>query len=436
MRQIALHKYVLISLLFFIAFFYGDFGGQILAESSGEKGYNALFQAALVIFAIVYIYSYKIDMIFPYITILYSYFTLLFILSFFRNNIIEDLRLFTSIVLTQFIILFLSSLLHQLKFVDALYLLVVSFIIILWICAFVHLNSVGIISIAERNMYNRLGGLYFYGVTGIFSGLTALLSGIGFYIEKSFSRKILYGIFILNALIFTLGSDLRNAIFAIGICLVYLFYMLSKRSLYMKLIFGISIIVVSLLGSYFMANSESAGNMDDDLGTRKLIWAWSFDGISKKPITGYGKENYFSSNTESMIVSEQLSDPHSCLLNQAIRLGIPATLLFLYFYIKLSIYNYKYDRIFRGILIVIPVYWFLSTLTGGTFFIGNGNYNSYIFGLSIFGILLHPQLYLMRIPKIFKDNLQIAIYQNNKSYFIKKYRKFIAQNRFHQSNDI
>lgn len=393
MKSILIHKYVLISLLFLIAFYYGDFGGQIMSESTNEKGTNAIFQVSLAIFALVYLRMSNIQIKLPFKNIFFGYLILLFTLSFLRHNIIEELRLFVSIALTQFIILFLASLMHKLRFVDSLFLLVITFIVILWVCTFVHLNSVGIISFTERNMYNRLGGLYFYGLTGTLAGLTALLAGIGFFIEKSFYRKIFFALFVVNGLIFTFGSDLRNVLAACGICLLYLFYLLSKRKIYMKFIFAISIISVFFMGYYYVNHSEAAGNTGNDLEVREMIWALSLDGISKKPITGYGKENYFATNAQSMLFLEQLSEPHSSILDLMIRFGIPATIFYFFFYSKLVIHNYKKDRVFKGVLIVIPLYWLLSTITGGSFFIGNGYFGSYIFGLSIFGIFLHPQLF-------------------------------------------
>jgi len=395
--------YVAIILLFIVAIYYGEWGGQILTESSSDKGSNAIFQLLLSFFAVYYSYLYKIKLRFPLKTIAYSYMVLIFFLSFTRHNISEDLRFFTSIVLTQIIILFISHLLHKESFAKSLFILVFYFIIILWICAFVHLNSVGIISFEERNSLNRLGGLYFYGVTGTIAGLTALLSGIGFYIERSKLKKTLYSIFAINGLLFTIASDLRNAMAASACCLILLLYQLSKRSLRMKMAFYSSIIVLLVIGTYYIQHSEAVANTDDDLGTREMIWAWSLDGISRKPLTGYGKENYFATNVKSMIFQEKLSDPHSSLLNLMIMLGIPAALLFIFYYSKLTIYNYKNDRIFQGVLIVIPLYWILSTITGGAFFIGYGYFGSYVFGLSIFGILLHPQLFISRKPNLIRN---------------------------------
>lgn len=414
MRLKQFHKFILLFLIFLIAFYYGDFGGQILAESAKEKGSNAFFQVSLALFAMFYIYFTKTQIKLPHKKIFFSYLLLLFILSFFRHNIIEDLRLSISIILTQFIILFLSTLMHKLRFADSLFYLVLTFIIVLWVCLFVHINSVGIISFAERNMYNRLGGLYFYGLTGTLAGLTVLLSGIGFFIDKSSYRKMFFAICIVNSLLFTLGSDLRNVLAASCICLILLFYLFSKRERYMKFVFVLALAGLILMGNYYLNHSEAASTTDSDLGVREMIWAWTYDGISKQPIIGYGKVNYFATNLNSMIFQDELSDPHSSILNLTLKFGIPATLLFLFYFAKLMIYNYKRDRIFKGSLLVIPLYWFLSTITGGTFFIGNGYFGSYIFGLSMFGIFLHPQLFYKNIPIKIKKVIDVTSLKSQK----------------------
>lgn len=395
-----LHKCVLILLLFTIAFFYGDFNGQILSEQSNDKTISALFQLIIAVFSILYIDKFHLKIRIPNIHISFAYLFLLFILCFFRfNPFYEELRLFASILLTQIIILFLSSLLHEIEFPKALFLISTYFIVVLWICFFVHINSVGIISFTERSMYNRLGGLYFYGLTGVLSGLTAILSSIGFYIEKTILKKLVYLIFAVTGLLFTLGADLRNAMAACGICLIYLFFKISKNNIKMKLQLIIFMVSILFLGIYYMQNSQAALNTNKDLDIRKMIWRVARQGISEQPLTGYGKFNYFSTNYQSFTISELLSDSHSSILNQMLVLGIPATIIFFIFYSKLVWFYYKYDLFLKGILIVIPAYWLLSTITGGAFFIGSGNYSSYIFGLSIFGILMHPDLYLNKLNK-------------------------------------
>ncbi len=383
---------VLFLVLFLVAFFYGHFDSQILSEQSSEKGNNALFQVGLAFFCFIYTHAQKIKIIIPNYYLFISYLGLLFILSLCRNNVIEDLRGITSILLTQYIVLSLSMVFHRLKFSDTLLILVVHFTIILFICVYVHTQYVGIISFTERKMYNRLGGLFFYGLTGVMAGLTAVLSSIGFYLEKRKSRRVIFGFCLLLGLFGTIGSDLRNAMAAAAICVIYLFYKASQRKRSMKLVFVITSILIVLVGNNYMRYSQAANNTTEDVEIREKIWIVSLNGIKSKPLTGYGKNNYFSLSKEGMLLSEELSDSHSSILSLMLTYGIPAAILFFIFYIKFVLYYLNHDKSLRGILIIIPIYWILATITGGVFFNGTGYYGSYLFGLSMFGILLHPQV--------------------------------------------
>ena len=209
------NKYALLFVLTIsiLVCFHGDWGGYLLGTRNIARNQGAIFLLLMTVYwgFVVLINKKSLRLNFPHKKIFLFFILNLFIICFFRPDIVEALRNFTAIILGYGIIIFLSSLLHSMSLRKALFITTFSLFVILCLSACVHITKVGNIIFFDRsNFAYRLGGIFSCGSFGILAGLNALLSLIGYQITERKTGKILYLIGFVTMIIFTLATDLRN----------------------------------------------------------------------------------------------------------------------------------------------------------------------------------------------------------------------------------
>jgi len=376
--------------------YFGKWGGQII--SAPEKGDNSimLIGTLFLCFAVYYvIFNKKLNIRIPEKKILVLLLAVQFLLIFFRTNQIESLRNFVSIFGTYFISVFLAVLLHQINIQKAIKYFAFSLTVILTISVFVHITFVGNFMLFSHDSFNRTGGLFFFGEFGVMSGLNAVFYLLLFNTIKNES-KLIYLSFFLLMVLYVFSSDLRNGIFAILISIIFIYFINSIKSWKSFILFVTISLIVLLIYSYYSANSKGGEkDVTDDFNYRTIIWDASLIAIKKAPLVGFGNlENYF--NNEPITNILKINDPHSSILALTIQSGLIVLIIFLIYYSKISfnVFKNKYKE-----YLIIPLFWFISTLTGGAFFNGTFQFPKIIFIVSMLGVLGHPTLLKKEIFK-------------------------------------
>lgn len=242
------------------------------------------------------------------------------------------------------------------------------------------------------NRQKRLTGIFGGGLAGAIGGLTAVYAvALYFIFNKGFHFVTLLN-FIL-AWVVLLLSDNRTSIFACLLIYILIFMIISKQGYIYKLLL-VSIIFAAVFSvSFYLTNTSRGELIQEDYNLRNYIWQIGVEQIVANPFLGSGKANPFSTNMNALMINDQIADPHNAFLFFTLKNGIIVSLMFFIFLL-----NFMYDSFKRIkktkyiLLIVIPIYWLIISTTGGDYFNFTLNFSSLFFGISVFGILNHPDL--------------------------------------------
>ena len=376
---------------------YGTWTGQILAEPVEDAGIrNAVFLLCVTAFEGLYVLLNKtrLRLHFRFRRLALIFLVNLFVIAFFRPDVLGSLRHSAAVTLSLGIIFFLSSLLHSQSFERSILIYVISLTIVLTVCMIVHVVFVGPLVMLEHGTSTRLGGLFFYGEFGVMAGATGIMAIIGMALSRNTNRRAYYSLTLLAMLLFQVWSDTRSAMLGFVICFLILIFLLDpKHSRVIK--WGLLVMVVSLglLTYLYFTHVEAGQTATEDVDYRAVIWGLGLVGIAEAPLTGYGNFNFFQQHDYLSIVVPSFSDAHSAILGHAITFGLTSLALFLsIFYLIVRDVWKAADRRYR-LLVSLGMYWFIAPFFWGVVYKISGGFIQIVFGVTVIGLLAHPGLF-------------------------------------------
>lgn len=314
-----------------------------------------------------------------------------------RDGII--ITYFVFMALTFMMIIIFNQLLFKIPVKDALFLVLESLLVLIVVNLYFHYQKIGRLDLLpdERTSYFRLTGIFGGGLAGALAGLSAVLPVIVFFLVGG--KRLLFLLISSSfAWVVMLMADNRTAM--IACLLIYLLAFLSKWRTNNKT--KVSLIIVSVVAyfliRFYIASTTGGTNINNDLEFRFKIWDFGINQVSYAPVLGYGKSNPFVTNElAKQQISFNLGDPHNSYLFCILRNGILVSFLFFLFLTVfiISAHNRVRETKYSSLL-YIPLYWLLISTTGGDYFNFNLNFSSVIFGITVFGLLDHPELRLIK----------------------------------------
>jgi O-antigen ligase len=382
---------------------FGKWQGQINEEQAAESGSNSQFLLLYVplLFGTVYFSGLTgyLKVFRPFKGVLISFLLVLTGVGLFRDSLSAAVNNMASIMLTYSIILGLTLLGFSLPFrrTIALLVLFIAFIF-LPLTAYIHLTKVGpLVLFPDRLQDNnlRLGGLLYYAHTAMLLGIGALFSLEQLIASRSKSVRLYYGFVFLTLNAFLLLTDCRSSWG--GVVLSYALLLFLHLSHYRRWVFG-GAMLVAILGfyagqSWIMETASQRYQTSDDILFRVAIWGFTLEGISDRPLTGYGTENYFTHNQKAMAIDERLRDPHSATLSLALQSGVLGVVLFFWLYGKIVRHYGRFGAGRNRPMLAVGLFWVLVPLLWGMVYNGAAGFIQILFPLTFFLGLLHPQLY-------------------------------------------
>lgn len=303
---------------------------------------------------------------------------------------------FPLVLLTFIIVFFFSQLLYKIPIKEALFLFLFVMFILMIINLYYHYVKTGNLTILPdiRSFKFRLLGIFGAGLAGALAGLSAIIPLI-IYLFGGKRYIIFLALNIVLAWYIMLLADNRTSMIACLIIYFLIFLQYSKKNIKTKTVFVIIGLSIYFFVQFYLTSSTGGQDLEADTNYRELIWFFGIDQIFQQPILGYGKQNPFATSNIAIqaIGQSNLMDPHNAYLFYILRNGIIVSFLFFWFIYKylLSVYKNKLTSKFV-ILFSIPIYWLIIGLTGGDYFGFFVNFGSVIFGISVFGILSHPDV--------------------------------------------
>lgn len=257
------------------------------------------------------------------------FFICLLIISFLRDNVIEDLNNFGNILFSYFILLGLMRFAYRIKFyVLEDYFILVSFLILV-LCAIFHLlQGHNIVFFPDRsiNLFERLGGMFYYAHTAAIAAITLLFSVIK-YLKL---RKVKYLIVMVFSFIMLIATDTRSAWVGVLFSLIFIFF---KNINFYKIFWScIGLYLITMSYSSLVASNHAVNTSTDDSEYRMQIWLFSLNLASQNLFTGYGGAEIkgFSSFAEN----DNLHDPHNSLISLLLQSGLIALVIYFIIYFK------------------------------------------------------------------------------------------------------
>ena len=248
----------------------------------------------------------------------------------------------------------------------------------------------------ERYGKERLYGIFGGGLVGIIAGFTFVLAVISIFF-KYYRFNFFPILCIAFSVLILLFSDNRTGMIISTIACLYI---VAKNFKYLGLASRLIIIILLSLAVVFFINysQSSIGGIEflNDFALRVKIWDVSFQQVLVYPWTGMGNTDFFLRSSLAIAVFGYLSDAHNAYLNLLLQSGFIVFILLMYFLFKLLLKFKDYNKRVKKIsgLYSIPFYWFAVALTGATYFNFAGTFDSYLLGISLIGLLLHPEIAL------------------------------------------
>jgi O-antigen ligase len=310
------------------------------------------------------------------------FFICLLIISFLRDNVIEDLNNYGNILFSYLILLGLMRFTYRIKFsVLEDYFILVSFLILVLCVAFHLLQGHNIVFFPDRsiNLFERLGGMFYYAHTAAISAITLLFSLIK-YLK---SRKVKYLIVIIFSFVVLIATDTRSAWVGVVFSLIFIFF---KNINFYKIFWScIGLYLIAISYSSFVASNQAVSSSSDDSQYRMQIWFFSLNLASQNLFTGYGGADIkgFSNFAEN----DNLHDPHNSLISLLLQSGLIALVIYLVIYFKnCNKCNSSYNTDYR----FLYFFWFFFAFFWGHLFSNLSSFiNTYLM-FTIYAFTLNP----------------------------------------------
>ncbi len=429
MRHVNRRSLLLLSFLVLLLVQFGRWQGQINENLPSESGNNSIF---LLVFAPVLFITLYANRQWGYLTVfrplrgpLLLFLAVIIGVGLFRDDLSSAARNMASIVLTYSIILGLSAMSFSLPFrrMFDVYIIFIAYLF-LPVTIYVHLTEVGpLVLFPDRLESNnlRLGGLVYYAHAAMLLGVGGMFSLYQFLQSRTYSVRLYYGLTFILLNIFLLFTDCRSTWGGVALTYALLVLLNLPRHKRWAIISLTALTALLFYSGVFEVKTTKQYRTTDDFEFRLAIWGLALQGISENPLTGYGTENYFSSNRKAMDMDERLSDPHSAALSLALQSGLLALILFF----RLYYYTVRhYSRHALGAykpLIAVCLYWLFAPFFWGTVYNGAAGFIQILFPLTYFVSLLHPDLYrLVPMSRVLAKRASAGQHQAYQAEFVEQ----------------
>jgi O-antigen ligase len=376
----------------------GSWQGQYIAalQYNPDQSRSLLLVGATAIWIVLYLILRKeINFHFPFKPFFFLLVLDLLVICFFRDDIAKSIRNFTSIVLTYGIIFFISAIAQSIRFKRAASIITLAITLIIIASAFIHATKVSPLKFFEHDdPTNRMGGLFTFAHIGLMAGFNIVLSLIILNMGKlKVIEYLFHAVQIILMLIAIALSDTRSALLALSLSICYIVYLsLKKPKNILPVVSTVAMIVFLAYFAYssYLANTTGELTYTESINYRANIWKISLSGVWQRPFAGFGSESYLAQTMEAVQFNPGLSDPHSAILGLALQSGIPAALLFLILYVKIS--TKALSSNFRMVF-ALAIYWAVAPFFWGDTYLQAIGMIQIIFGVSFFAVISHRDLY-------------------------------------------
>ena len=318
----------------------------------------------------------------------------IFIISFFRPDVVQSIRHGVAIMLSLLIVLFLTTLLHSISLRSSILLLMWNLTLAICLSATVHLLTVGKMTFLVHNITTRVSGLFYYANNAMMASVSILLSILALFLSKR--KAITAPLLLFNitiCLLLLASTDTRSAMLAL---VVSLFFILAL----IKVPLGTKIILVSLgililISSYLFLNSDEKKERNQEkLMVRQMIWKATIGGIKERPLVGFGnKEIFFQEDYKARKITRAIHDAHNAFLMHMLTFGIPSWILFMLFLLTIVRNGFNSFKNEFHCLHAITLLWIFVSFFWGRTFLLSSNITQIMFMVSMLGIVCHPEAY-------------------------------------------
>jgi O-antigen ligase len=340
----------------------------------------------------------KINFNFRYSPVLYFLLAWLFFIMFFREDMSNSSKNFFNILFAQILVVVIANIFWRVPFDRLLKIFLIYLHCCMLVSVYVHLANGSRIELGNHDEEVRFGGLFFFGVTGILAGVGATLSSFQYFRAET---KKLRMIFLFSTALFcfyTLATDMRTVMGGI-VAAIFVQYLFKRKS-ENRSILPLIILAGFLYGGLQVYKSFSQNSdVERDFGIREVIWSVGQKMISEQPLTGYGaytndinRVSLADTRYSDLFIDLKLPDPHSSYLSIMIQSGVVTLVIIMFLLGKIVMLSKRYRPIDRALLSIIA-FWLVCATTGGNYFDFTYNLTGMTFELTIFGIMLHPELW-------------------------------------------
>lgn len=312
------------------------------------------------------------------------YILVVFILVFLRGNILENLYNFGNFLFGYLIFAGILRFVYRIKFHLLEYYFILISVIILILCLIFHLlQGHHIVFFPDRsiNLFERLGGMFYYAHTSAIAAITLLLSLIRYFRSK----KKFFLIISVFCLMLLIATDTRSAWVATAFSLLFIFF--KNVNFYKLLLFCIGIYILALSYSSYLQSSQNIRKGTDDSEFRIQIWGFSLNLASKRLFTGYGNEKIkgFSNFT----LNDNLQDPHNSIISLLLQNGVISIIIYFVIYFKnCNLCNERYNSDYR----FLYFFWLFFPFFWGNLYNNLSNFINIYIMFTIYAFTLNPNI--------------------------------------------
>jgi O-antigen ligase len=406
-----------IALVIFFTVFTFNFGyvSHEMSETARNYGQLLTINVALVI-AMAFWLKIKIRLKFKYSNILYVLIAWLFFIMFFRADMSGSSKNFFNILFTQILVVVVANILWRIPFDKLLNIFLIYLHACLLLSLYVHVSNGARIELGNHDEEVRFAGLFFFGITGILAGVGAIISSFQYFRAETKKLRTRY---MFSAAVFgfyTLATDMRTVMGGI-VAAVFVQYLFKRKSENRSVLPLIILAGFMYIGLQVYQSYSQNSDVERDFGIREVIWGVGQKMISDQPLTGYGsyandlsRVSLADTRYSDLFIDLKLPDPHSSYLSIMIQSGIVTFVIILFLLAKIVQLSKRYKPINRALLSIIA-FWLVCATTGGNYFDFTYNITGMTFELTMFGIMLHPELWdrpeeIIEKPK--RESLQNA----------------------------
>lgn len=340
----------------------------------------------------------RIKLNFKYSGIMYVLLAWLFFIHFFRSDMSGSTKNMLNIFFTQVLVIVVSNIFWKIPFNKLMNIFLIYLHVMMLISVYVHILYVGPIELGNHDVDVRFGGLFFFGITGVLAGFGAIISTFQYFGTEEKKLRFRYMASTAVFAFYILAADMRTVMAAITVS-IFIQYLFKRKS-QNKSIWPLVVMGGALYGIVQVYKSYSeGGDVERDLSIREVIWGVGQKMIADQPLIGYGtytddinRLSIADTKYSDLFNELKLPDPHSSFLSLMIQSGLVSFAIYLFLLVKIVQLSRRYSVYNRALLSLIA-FWLVCGSTGGNYFDFTYSIQGMAFELSIFAIMLHPELW-------------------------------------------